>query len=304
MFTISSKFISLFCSIFIILFIIYKLYAIKNSQNKKVVLITEPIVQQNNLEYFDNNLDIIETIFTSDSVPENNTLFTLLDTENTNLLLSSKDDNFIDRLDKINLKARGVKSIEEYTFLISDCATNLNDKQKAYLYDAINFINNYNLEEIECINAEKFKSIEWKIAVIKNDGKYEKSLPHTRYNVDNGYVVIIPENLIGKTSSMINTLMHEQMHIYQKMYKTNFEQFLEENGWEKMTDISDFTKLRTNPDTDGTLWIYENISHEPFLCSYNSDNPDDIMDVIYEPINSAMYEHPNEYYAYKNSNLI
>jgi hypothetical protein len=171
----------------------------------------------------------------------------------------------------------------------------------------INILNNciYNannkLRDYKCtgFDGNKCANLEWNIGLIK-DKLYEEGYPHTRNNI-----IIIPLYLLNSKSQLINTLIHEKIHVYQKTYPEDIEKYLEANGFTKYKLRNDFNnsgvKTRANPDMD--QWIYKNKKGEIMSTEYN-DNPNSLMDVKTIPIDNTKFEHPFEFMAYDITNNI
>jgi hypothetical protein len=107
---------------------------------------------------------------------------------------------------------------------------------------------------------------------------YESSLPHTR-----GSIMFIPEG------AGIATLLHERLHIIQRLRPELFEQYFKNSGW-TITKIKKDPLQRANPDITDVIYIDSdgNILSE----LYNSKTPNDISDVSGEM-------HPNEQSVYE-----
>ncbi len=125
--------------------------------------------------------------------------------------------------------------------------------------------------------------------------EYEYGLPHTRNNI-----IILPINILSSFNRLTKTLIHEKIHVYQKMYPDDINKYLDKNGYIKYKNRNEFNNLRANPDLDN--YIYMNSNKQIMKAEY-IDNPYTINDVIIEPINDYKYEHPLEYMAYNIENL-
>ena len=233
-------------------------------------------IYNSNYEYFDSSNDNI--IFLSAS-------------ETNNTLMNTFDNHF-SRFNKYDLISRKVNSVDEYLNKISQVGVNLKYNKKDIIIKCIEIINNELIDQINenWIDNNKLKQITWKIGVI--DGKvYEAGLPHTRNDT-----IIIPYKQIKFTSNFINTLLHEKLHVYQKIYPEDFKIYLEENNYTKYIKyINSNINYRSNPDTDD--WIYKQ-NNQLYMSKYNTLYPDTILDVKYYPKNSSKYEHPTEKSVY------
>ena len=211
-------------------------------------------------------------------------------------LLEDKDDYYKNFSD-LDLKARKVNNINEYYENIKKSCIDIDNNNMDILNYCISIANN-KLKKYKCIGFDGVKcaDLEWNIGLVK-DKLYEEGYPHTRYNV-----IIIPLNLLKNESQLIDTLIHEKIHVYQKTYPEDIEKYLEDNGFSKYKLRSDLNKYtRSNPDMD--QWIYKNNKDEIMMTEY-MNNPKSIMDVKTIPINNSKYEHPFEYMAYNITSKI
>lgn len=213
--------------------------------------------------------------------------------------ISGNDDRFLDKLNKINLQARNTTSITSYK---SKMKSSLINKCSLYHRRIINKI----IEKIKKINVvsswtnnEKFQDISWNIIITKNQ-LYEYGLPHTRYNKKFGYSIIIPLTAIKDNFKFQQTLLHEQLHIYQKLYIDDTNNYI--NKYYMVVEDFDTSLLRANPDTDFST--YKNNKNEILCSCYTNNKPKKIIDVKYEPINKSKYEHPYEFMVYNLVNKL
>lgn len=224
-------------------------------------------------ENFDNNIIILDK-------------YELLD------VLLNDYDNYYSTFNELDLKVRNVKSIEEYKYKIKSSPVTISEYENNIIINTIhkikNIFNNYNYVGF---NGKKANNIKFIIGII--DGKnYEEGFPHTRkMKSGSDEIIIIPKYLINKYN-LITVLIHEMVHIYQKIHPEDIQIFLDTYNFKK-------NKIRlgtrANPDIDN--FIYTNSDNELMYCIYNND-PESIMDVIYYPINNEKYEHPYELIAY------
>jgi hypothetical protein len=211
--------------------------------------------------------------------------------ELTDLLLENSD-NYYDRFNNIDLQVRNVSNIEEYKEKIRNSPVNINDYLKNIIIDTTKKIDEkFKNYKIIGFDGGKANTIKWSIGII--DGlDYEAGHPHTRDNI-----IIISKNLIS-SNNLLRVLLHEKVHVYQKIFKEDIKLYLKSNNF----SISNYNnKSRANPDTDGFTYI--NQDNNQMLCLYNN-NPKGIMDVTYYPNNLPMYEHPLEFMAYTVENML
>jgi hypothetical protein len=213
-------------------------------------------------------------------------------------------DNYVNSLSNFDLIARKVNSNDEYKEKISKCAKDFSENQKHIITNccnkADNFLNNYN----DLLDGKEIAKTKWKFALTdKNQtNEYENGLPHTR-----GDIIFLSEKMLPETitDDLVNTLIHEKIHIYQRNNKSLIDNVLANKL--NITKITYYNpKKRANPDLNSDFYVNE--KNEILQCYYNSDNPNSIQDVSCLH-NNNLYEHPYEYLAYEiankyNENLI
>lgn len=200
--------------------------------------------------------------------------------------LIKDSDNFYDKLKPIDLLVRKVDSVDEYKKKIYNSIDVFTLNEMRILMKSIQNCNKFLLTlNIPGFNGNKCKKIPWKIGCI-NGEEYEAGLPHTR-----GNVIIFPRYKLNRSEgSFTRTLIHERIHIYQKLYPNDIEIYLKDNGYKRFKPIY-MTKTRANPDINE--WSYLDKDGNIMSAEYNK-NPKSITDVKFTPKNSSEYEHPLE----------
>lgn len=199
-------------------------------------------------------------------------------------------DNYMNNFSPIDLKVRNINNIEEYKHNIKKSVIDISDSNKIILNKCITLANEkLNKIKLNGFDGIKCANIKWTIGLI-NGKLYEEGFPHTRYNV-----IIIPLSSLKNKEKLVDTLIHEKIHVYQKMYSDDIDLYLKSNGFTKFKLRKEFTNTRSNPDMDE--WIYKNKNNQIMIAEYNN-NPTSIMDVKIQPIDNSKYEHPFEYMAY------
>ena len=244
-----------------------------------------------NLEYFmETNED--EYIIRIPKISSKAEYFTddnlkLLTKDELNNILLNDSDNYYKRFTKLDLQVRNVNSVSEYKKKIKNIHYSNNSSDYIKILNIINKINNiFKNYNIIGFDGNKASNIKWKIGIINNN-VYEYGLPHTRNDI-----IIISEKVLND-NRLLNILLHEKIHIYQKLYRNDIEKYLKNNNFKKSKIKTD--NIRANPDIDE--YIYKNANNEDMLCVYNQ-NPKSILDVTYYPNNNLNNEHPLEYMAY------
>jgi hypothetical protein len=200
-------------------------------------------------------------------------------------ILQSDDDGYMSRLNKINLKARYVKTLEEYKDNLAKSVHTITMREQYIINKAIWSIKCISFESPWLLNDE-FHNMPWNIIVVK--GKLcDNGYPHTRFNN-----IIIPLSLITSLH-LSETLFHEQLHVYQKTYPQKIENYVNKHY---VPIIVDQTMIRANPDTNTT--VYKDHNNNIYCCKFNNNFPTSLSDVTYYPNNESRYEHPYEKVVY------
>ena len=226
----------------------------------------------------------------------NNSMNFFMNADELNKYLLEDKDNYYKNFSDLDLKARKVNNIYEYYDNIKKSCIDINNNNINILNNCINSANN-KLKKYKCIgfDGNKCANIKWIIGLIK-DKLYEEGYPHTRNNI-----IIIPLYLLKSKHQLINTLIHEKIHVYQKTYPEDINEYLNDNGFTKYKLRTEYYNTRSNPDMD--QWIYKNNKGEIMMTEY-INNPNSIMDVKTIPINNTKFEHPFEFMAYNITNII
>lgn len=253
---------------------------------------------------------------------EGNGALQFMDGDKTATFLLHDDDKYVQGMSKSDLEARKVVCQEAYRLQAYYAAQNFNEEQKTLLtkatQEADQFFATYNgqvtargaggvptaIGIIGYFDANRARQLPWKLMLVTN--VYEDGLPHTRGD----YIFVSPAVLSQSYLDLVETLIHEKIHIYQRRYlreKTYLEAakaevFLTEYmvtnlGFKKVKRRSEAVcDIRANPDVDE--WIYRDpkTNQDMMLC-YRSSRPTGIGDVIGE----ITREHPFEWIAYEIS---
>jgi hypothetical protein len=210
--------------------------------------------------------------------------------------LINNKDKYYDNFNENDLRVRNIDNINEYNDIIKKSCINISSKYSKILNDAINIANaKINKVKINGFDGKKAAKIQWSVGVFK-DKDYEYGLPHTR-----NFIILIPEYILGNSNSLIRILIHEKIHIYQKMYPDDIKLWLKDNGFVKFRIKNKKDDTRANPDIDN--YLYKNSKGEIMMSKYN-ELPFTINDVKYYPKNDYKYEHPFEYMAYTLEDII
>ncbi len=204
-------------------------------------------------------------------------------------ILKNDYDNYFNKLFKKDYIARNIDNINQYYIMIDKSVNEFNKYEQNKLTRCINMANDY----IQNINYKWFDGnkcalIPWKIICI--EGKlYEYGLPHTRGE----YIILSKKDVNDYTENKLTkTLIHEKVHVYQKMYINDTDKYVIDNGFIKWKIREEKDNIRANPDIDN--WIYKDKGGNIYKAEYNNDKPKAIDDITYKPYTSQSYEHPFE----------
>jgi hypothetical protein len=223
---------------------------------------------------------------------ENNITF-LSKNELENILISD-NDNFYKKFNKIDFNLRKINNISEYLVKIKNSVNEFTDNEKMEFLKKIKYIDEkISKINLPWLNGQKFANIPWKLGSVIGY-EYENGLPHTR-----GDVIIIPKEYLKK-HNFIRTMIHEKVHVYQKLYPEDVDIFLKLNNFKKIRKVVESDMIRVNMDIDD--WLYEDKNGNEYKAVFNK-NPTDIQDVTFSPCNSQLCEHPFEKMAIEISNI-
>ena len=220
-----------------------------------------------------------------------------LNSEELFIILKEDKDDYYKSFYSSDFKARNINSIDEYINKIKKSVSNFTDEDIDKIKKSILNANN-KLSKISFtwFDGNKSLTIPWKLGIV-NGKLYENGLPHTRNDI-----IILSKGKLNSYNieSLTNTLIHEKVHIYQKIYKNDILKYLSENNFKRVKKRSEDDNTRSNPDLDN--WIYQDSSEKLYKAIYNN-NPNSIEDIEYYPINKQSYEHPFEKMAIYIENI-
>lgn len=230
-----------------------------------------------------------------------NNIYILSENELLNHLLDDHD-NYYTKFTDNDFKVRQVNNLNEYKEKIKNSvctpSNSIISKLKKAIYIAdkkIQKISNKYNHSYYGIDLNKLYNIKWKLGITCND-YYENGLPHTRNDV-----IIFSKNQIYDDSidGLSNTLIHEKVHIYQKLFNYDCDLYLKNKNFKKIKKITKDDNIRVNPDTDN--YIYIDNKDRIYKAEY-LPNPVSISDVrLYN--NQQRFEHPLEAMAIEIANL-
>jgi len=209
--------------------------------------------------------------------------------DQTAAFLYNDPDGYVANLSPTDLYARKTNSTNDYRIAISESAQEIPDDLKSKLIIAANkadkLFATLNLGSLNCSN---IVSLPWIFGLTKGKA-YENGLPHTRTNI-----IFLSTIIDTNNSKLVNTLIHEKIHVYQRAYPAEISNYLESKGYTRFKSSIGIPRNRSNPDLDN--WIYYNpVNGKPMIAYYSSDKPSDISDIV---LSDPSFEHPYELMAY------
>lgn len=116
----------------------------------------------------------------------------------------------------------------------------------------------------------KLNAIPWKL--VKFNG-IENNFPHTL-----GDIIFLPESFFElDMDKQLETLIHEKIHVYQRLYPLETSMFITKLGYEVWDTQKKYNNIRTNPDTNHFIYIHSRTGTVQAHV-YNSDAPKSITD--------------------------
>ena len=217
--------------------------------------------------------------------------------ELSSFLISNKD-NYYNSFQGKDFIVRKVSSIDEYKEKIQSSTADFSLYQKEKILFCVENLNNMLINiKYPWFDGNKAIQSSWKFGCIYGSD-YENGFPHTRSDV-----IILPQVALDNYSQkeLTKLILHEKIHIYQKMYPSDIENYIQHNNYYKFKKRSEIVDSRANPDLNE--WTYNDSNNKTFVAIYNS-NPTNISDVQFYPNSNNNEEHPFEKMAYEMTETI
>jgi hypothetical protein len=219
-----------------------------------------------------------------------------LSADETRDLISSNADGYFERFTQNDLRARNVATLEQYISGFN-CAE-FTESNKDLIYDCVAEIETIIVKDpyVDWVDSDKFHAIPWKIGLVADDS-YEYGLPHTRVDT-----ILINKRSLIKTDrkDFINTLIHEKLHVYQKLYPADFQKYLDHHGFVKYARYGSLRDVAANPDTDEYVYMKKSGLEKVVYCGkYDfSTGKTGVKSIVHQPIDDPKYDHPRELAVY------
>jgi hypothetical protein len=209
------------------------------------------------------------------------------------------DDGYFQTFSKVDYTVRNIRTIDDYYKIIEQSVDQFSEEQKREITECILAADAFfETKRTTWFDVKKCNAIPWKIGCIKKldqSNTYEEGLPHTRTDL-----ILLPKTMSQNPGSLTRLLIHEKIHIYQKMYKADVLAYLNESGFTKHERKSTEDTGRANPDIDN--WTYKDKNGEIYKSQY-LDGAKSIHDVTFLSGNDQTSEHPFEKMAIEMSKM-
>lgn len=183
-------------------------------------------------------------------------------------LISADADKYVANFTDPDLSARRIQSREAYLARASAAARDFTEAEKLRLKKLANFA----AARLRSKSQPKIAALPWKFAVTR-DMDYEDGIPHTRGNV----IFLGDDALASADSALTKTLVHEQVHVFQKKHPEVIAEYIKTGGYRPIGKRPSGL-VRANPDL--TDVIYSDARGTPNVALYKSAQPRFISDIV------------------------
>ena len=222
------------------------------------------------------------------------------------------------RMNDINLRARSAETADRYLSEYLGCLSTFTPAERDTIIQSVilaNKLSGYMPKQTLRVN------VPWNFAKLTGSCELEKNFPHTL-----GDVIVLSENVINRSQDarvLAETLLHEKVHVYQRMFPERTKYLLESVwNYEKITGpiLSEFDfAARNNPDTDGFAYKLIGEDDGSSCISYmrfHSGNPNSIDDCgikeegggcsddTFRSLTASQKDHPYERMAYEIASVL
>jgi len=211
---------------------------------------------------------------------------------------------YFDRMTPMDLEARGASSIPEYRNKYINAIVDFDDKEKKELYKLVMVAKN-----MLALYAH-ISSIPWRFAKLSQN--IENGYPHTLADI-----IFVEEGFLKRNMndrSIVKTLIHEQIHVYQRLFSKQTMQLVNNVwGYQRAGPRNKLKDARNNPDLDEYVYLSSTNPRSFFYIAYASNHPKGINEANIKQTDvysnkpmapSETYEHPFERMAYELSEYV
>lgn len=176
---------------------------------------------------------------------------------------------YFNRMNQVDLIARDIGNVNSYKKLYKDGLKQFSDNEKEKLSSITEQINE--ILKKQNTKSKLLYSIPWKIAKI--DFNIENGFPHTH-----GDIIIISNKFFELPQAvMVETLLHEKIHIYQRQYPLYTFKLISLWDFYVIDRLENYKESRNNPDINNFVYSKKG-DDKPFVQIYNSKHPNGIND--------------------------
>ena len=190
------------------------------------------------------------------------------------------NNGYINKFNKIDMKVRNCNDIEDCKNLYKKNIIFFTEKEKNTLKKLVEEAN------MKLKQFNNFYNIPWKFTKVTN--KIDNGLPHTHNDI-----IYLSDIFFEKPS--LDTIIHEKIHIYQKMYPEKTDILYKKYNYDKVERENNHNR-RANPDLNNFDYKHNGkLIHSEYV-----ENPSYLGDIklVNSDKNSSINEHPDEYFAY------
>lgn len=150
------------------------------------------------------------------------------------------------RLKEVDLKARLATSQEEYIKTYKSHLMSFSSNETKQLNKIVRELNDNFLYQYK-----NLYKIPWNLVKFKD---IEENYPHTL-----GDIIFLPEKFFTyEYGRQMETILHEKIHVYQRMYPIETSKLIRELGFEVFNTQANIPLIRSNPDTDAFVYKLNN----------------------------------------------
>lgn len=187
-------------------------------------------------------------------------------------LVMGDSDDYVKNMNTQDYRDRGCSNGLEYKIKYFNAISELSDHQKEVIEECVTecvkFLKNVSSPFIE--NNLIVYETPWKLIMLEDH--IEDKRPHTRKDV-----IFVPRVLfMYDKKTIIKTLIHEKVHVYQRLHRNVFKKSLKNSGF---TILNRNIRFHPNPDIDNIMYRHP----DGYVMKWTPER---------------FFDHPNELVAY------